>query len=95
MTIKILIFRKMSEEQEFASHKLMLKLNALAKQQPGYISGESFAGFNDPEDRMILCSWRSIDDWEAFNNLDESKELHYMIDQILVRPTEHKIYRGG
>ncbi len=92
MPVKILIFRKMSAEQEAAAHKLMLKLSTLATKQPGYISGDSFTGFNDPEERLIECSWETIEDWEGFNQLKESQELHYMIDQILVRPTEHRVY---
>ncbi len=95
MPVKILILRKMSKEQETAANPFLLKLNTLAQKQSGFISGERYTGFNAPEERLIICSWKSIEDWEAFNQLNESKELHYTIDQILVRPSEHRIYEAG
>ncbi|MBT3226096.1 MAG: hypothetical protein HOE30_15565 [Deltaproteobacteria bacterium] len=82
----------MSKEQQSATQPYLRKLTILAKKQPGYLSGKLLTRYDDTEEHLIICSWKSIADWERFNKLEESREFHYLIDQILVKPTIHKLY---
>jgi len=82
----------MTKDQEAAVHPFFLKLNTLAARQPGYLSGETLIGYHNTDEYLTISVWRSILDWENFQQLAESKDLHYTIDQIIVRPTEHHIY---
>ncbi len=94
MSLKILISRNMSNNQVKAALPYLSALTSLAKKQSGYISGEMYTKYDDPEEHLIICTWKSIGDWEKYNNLEESQSLHFFIDQILVKPTEHKIFCG-
>ncbi len=92
MEITVSIKRQMSKEQVVAVEPYLSRLKSLALAQPGYMSGRRLINHSNPQSYLILCSWASLEDWERFNRLDESKELHYLVDQILVKPTQHSVY---
>ena len=50
-----------------------------ARQRPGWISGQLLAGEARPHVRMIVGTWRSREDWEAWHHdpafLDRRNEL--------------------
>jgi heme-degrading monooxygenase HmoA len=92
MAIKVLISRNMSEEQASAAHPYLLKLAALAYKHSGYISGETVVNMEDPKERLIICSWKSMEDWKNFMKMEESKSLYYFVDQILAQPSVHRFY---
>lgn len=93
MEIKIVIIRKISEDQQSFVEPLLLELHTLAWKSEGYISGETLISVENPEERIVVSSWKSYDDWDNYRNNESVKELHSKVDQILGKPTKHRIYR--
>lgn len=92
MAIDVLIWRHMSEFQRVAAQPYLSQLASLAGRQPGYVAGRTLNRYDDPEEKLIICTWESLEDWERFNNLEESRRLHFMVDQIIVKPTKHTVF---
>ncbi len=92
MAVKIIISRKILKELEEVVAPFLNQLFLLASRQNGYLFGETLYCKDDPEDRLTIGSWRSLKDWEAFLELEESKDLHSKVDLILGRESTHRVY---
>lgn len=92
MTVKILIYRNISKEQEPIVRPFLKQLRQLALRQTGYISGESLISGENLEENLIISSWESLDYWEAFLDNDDSRKIRMNIDQILGRETRYQVY---
>ncbi len=92
MAVKILISRRISTDQEAAVRPFLKQLHQCALKHKGYISGESLISGEDLEDHLIVSSWESLDYWETFLDIDETKDIRYKIDQILGRETVYRTY---
>lgn len=92
MAVKILIHRKIGQDQEKIVRPFLKQLRQLALRTKGYISGESLISGEDLEETLVISSWQSLDDWETYLEAEESKEIHYKIDQILGKPSVYKVY---
>ncbi len=92
MTVKILITRRISKEQESVVRPFLKQLHQYALKQKGYISGESLISSEDLENHLIISSWESLDYWEMFLELNEANKIRHQIDQILGHETVYKIY---
>lgn len=92
MSVKILISRNVSKDQIAAAKPFMAELHALAWRSKGYISGEALINMDNPEERIVISSWQSVENWENFKNLEECKQLHYKIDQILGKESKYTVY---
>jgi heme oxygenase (mycobilin-producing) len=64
--VKIIIRRKVSKGKEAQLLPLLLQLRAKAATQPGYISGETLRNANDPEDYVVISTWKSVEEWKAW-----------------------------
>ncbi|MBU3917654.1 hypothetical protein KKA14_19165 [bacterium] len=92
MAVKILISRKINTEQEAVVRPFLKQLHQCALKHKGYISGESLISADDLEDHLIISSWESLDYWETFLEIEETKEIRFTIDQILGRETIYRIF---
>lgn len=93
MEIKIIIIRKVTEVQKSLVEPLLFELHSLAWRSDGYISGETLINVDDLEERIVISSWKSHEDWNAYRENPETQEIHTKVDQILGKATEHKVYR--
>lgn len=92
MSVKIIISRTVSNDQRAAVKPFVAELHALAWRSKGYISGEALVNQENTEERIVISSWQTVENWENFQELEECKQLHYKIDQILGRKTRYTIY---
>ena len=92
MAVKILIYRYISKQQESVVRPFLKQIRQKALATKGYISGETLISGDDIEENLIISSWESRDDWEAFMEDEDSRGIHYRIDQVLGRETIYKIY---
>jgi heme-degrading monooxygenase HmoA len=67
----------------------------LATAQRGYISGETLRSMDDPEEFMVISTWQSAQDWEAWLQSKERKEVQTRIDQILGGKTNYERFHYG
>jgi heme-degrading monooxygenase HmoA len=95
MAVKIIIHRNVPKEKERDLLPLLLELRAAATVQPGYISGETLRNVQNPEDYVVISTWRSVEDWDAWAASEKRAELQDKIDELLGRKTEYGIYLYG
>jgi heme-degrading monooxygenase HmoA len=95
MAIKVIITRKVTSGKEEDLLPLLGELRSKAMDQKGYISGETLKGINDPDEFMVISTWRSLEDWNAWNNNPARMEIQGKIDAILEQKTAAKAYYYG
>ena len=92
MTARVLIKRRVAKNKEGELLPLILELRTLATLQPGYMSGETLRNAKNPEEYLVISTWRSIDDWRAWEASNERAQIQGKIDSLLGTKTEFEIY---
>lgn len=65
--VRVIIERRLAPGREAQFHQLMRDLRGEAARTPGYISGETLSDVDDPCHSVILSTWRSRQDWDAWS----------------------------
>ena len=92
MAVKIIIKRKVAKEKEKDLLPLLIRLRALATEQPGYISGETLRNIERPEEYLVISTWQSVDNWKAWASNKQRSEIQEKIDALLDTETEYNLY---
>jgi len=95
MAVKIIIKRRVQTDKEAELLPLLNKLRSSAIDQSGYISGETMRGVNDPEEYLVISTWKSLDSWKEWESSKQRKEIQEKIDALLKEKTEYGIYFYG
>ena len=95
MAVKIIIIRQVPVEKEPEIRPLLLKMRSLAHAQNGYISGETLINFDNPSERIVISSWKSIENLNDWLNNDQRITLQSEVDRILGQETLYQIYYNG
>jgi antibiotic biosynthesis monooxygenase (ABM) superfamily enzyme len=95
MAVKIIIRRKVAKDKEGNLMPLLIQLRALATAQPGYVSGETLRNVSNPEDFLVISTWRSVDNWNVWMSSKQRSEIQQKIDAILGEKTEYNVYFYG
>jgi heme-degrading monooxygenase HmoA len=59
------------------------------KARPGWIGGQLLRVENEPRRRVIVGTWRSRDDWEAWHRDPQYAETRRQLDPLVEGPEEH------
>jgi len=92
MTVKIFIKRKVSQDNILDLTILLKKLRSLTLNQPGYIYGETLKRVDKTDECLVISTWRSLEDWNAWLNNDERNSIQRQIDSLLGKTTEYAVY---
>ncbi|MDK9708030.1 MAG: antibiotic biosynthesis monooxygenase [Desulforhopalus sp.] len=92
MTVKIFIKRKVSPENVLELTTLLKRLRSLTLSQAGYIYGETLRRVDQPDENMVISTWRSLDDWNAWINNSERIAIQEEVDRLLGEKTEYSVY---
>ena len=92
MAVKILIKRKIKDENLDALDYLLKKMRAATISQKGYISGETYRRFDEEGESLVISTWQNVDDWRKWFNSEERAELQHQIDILTDEPTDYEIY---
>ena len=95
MAVKIIIKRTVPEEKRADLLPLLYQLRSQAIALPDYISGETLRNMDDPEEYLIISSWKLIDGWREWERSGQRKEIQNKIDALLGKKTEYGIYYYG
>jgi heme-degrading monooxygenase HmoA len=93
MAVKVLIKRKVPKGKEVDLVKLITRLRTMATRQPGYISGETMRNVQDREEYLVISTWQSAEDWEAWKTNEERETIQADIDALLGETTRYEIYQ--
>ncbi|BHH85548.1 antibiotic biosynthesis monooxygenase family protein [Desulforhopalus sp. 52FAK] len=92
MTVKIFIKRNVTTENVLALTLLLKKLRSLTLNQPGYIYGETLKRVDREDECMVISTWQSIEDWNAWLNNEERATIQCEIDLLLGQETDYSVY---
>ncbi len=89
--VKVLMERTIRGQNVVEIVRLLRQLRVKAMQQPGYISGETLHGVDDPNYYLVLSTWESLEYWQNWFNNPERQKLSAEIDQYLEAPTHTRV----
>jgi len=89
--VKVLMERTIRGQNVGQIVRLLRQLRVLAMQQPGYISGETLHGVDDPNYYLVISTWESQEQWQNWFNHPERQKLGAEIDKILESPTRTRV----
>lgn len=87
--IRVIIERHIAPTLEGPYELVSKKTLQTAISASGFISGESLKDCYNPNKRIILSSWRSVQDWQRWHASEERKEM--MLEMSPILETEEKI----
>jgi len=93
MSVKVFIKRKCPKEQEKNLFKCIRAIRDIVPRQSGYISGEYLRSIEDTNEIVTISTWFSHEDWMAWFNSDQRKEIQTRINGIDGVTSEHTVYR--
>ena len=93
MTVKIMIKRKVPKQKKPEFLKLINGLRTEAIKQPGYISGEALSNIDHPEQYLVISTWNSPEEWQAWKASKKRVELQAKIDKLLDGKTQYDLYQ--
>ena len=94
MTVKILIKRKVADQQTDELHRLLHQMRVLTMGQQGYVSGETLKRIDKEGHCLVISTWQSADDWRRWVLSGQRRELQEQIDALLGQPTQYEIYEN-
>ena len=92
MSVKIFIKRKGVEKNIIELTVLLKKLRSLTLNQPGYIYGETLRRIDQPDECMVISTWRSLQDWDNWLKNEERTSIQSEIDLLLGKDTQYAVY---
>ena len=92
MAVKIFIKRKGVDKNIIELTALLKKMRTLTINQPGYIYGETLRRVDQPDECVVVSTWRSLDDWNNWFSNDERRSIQSEIDLLLGSETEYEIF---
>jgi heme-degrading monooxygenase HmoA len=92
MAVKILIRRKGVDKNIIELTKQLKRLRSLTLNQPGYIYGETLRRIDEPDESMVISTWRSVEDWENWLSNEQRRSIQSEIDLLLGSETEYAVY---
>ena len=89
--VKVLLERTIRGQNVSQIVRLLRQLRILAMQQPGYISGETLHGVDDPNFYLVISTWESPEQWQRWLDNPERQKLSAEIDSYLESPTRTRV----
>ncbi|MBU2509819.1 hypothetical protein KJ966_00700 [bacterium] len=93
MTVKVIVTRKYPKELEATIIPFLSDLYQQVTRHGGYISGETLICVNDPEEHLIISTWKSMEDWEKYCNCMVVNEIRNKIDSVIGELTLRRVYQ--
>jgi heme-degrading monooxygenase HmoA len=92
MAVKVIIERRVMKGKDTDLANMMRDLRAKAMFAKGYISGETLRAHGDPALYVTISTWKSFEDWKAWEGSSVRKEMQDKIDTILENRALHRIF---
>jgi heme-degrading monooxygenase HmoA len=90
--VKVVVERKIAGKNVREIVRLLRQLRVQAMQQPGYISGETLHSVDDPNLYLVISTWESLEQWQAWHHNPLRQKLAAEIDAHLESPTRLRVF---
>jgi len=91
--VRVVIQRHLKEGKKGDLMPLLRELRTAAMNYPGYITGETLASTGDPSIISVLSTWRSLEDWKAWEKSEQRIKLYGKVEPLLVEKPKVSIYQ--
>ncbi len=92
MAIRVLITRRFKKGNIVKVIDLLKRIRSKALNQPGYITGETLYGVDDPDKLVVIATWESQEDWERWKNDPQRKAIDDELEELLLEPTSYEVF---
>ena len=92
MPIKVFIKRKWQVDKPEELLPLLAALREVAREQPGFISGETLRSLDDPEAFLVISIWETADDWNKWLQNKERRDLQGKVDSLIGEKTFYEMF---
>ena len=99
MTIRVLMTRKVPKLTSGLNvallpqlSEMLIQLRSMANRQSGYISGETLRNVDDPNEYLVISTWKSLDAWQRWLNNEDRADLEGRVDALLGSSTVYKVF---
>jgi heme oxygenase (mycobilin-producing) len=92
MAIRVFIEREIQTGNDLKLHQLLMQLRTKAMLQKGYITGETLRDLNNPSRFLVIGTWNSIEEWQAWLANPERKKLQGELEKFLKGPERSNVY---
>ena len=92
MAVQVIIKRKFKVDNPKELIPLLTELRIRAKDQPGYISGETLRSLNNPEDYLVFSKWETAEDWKKWFHSKERRDIQGEVDSLIGEKTFYEIF---
>ncbi len=87
--IRVIIERHIADDLAEHYEKAARETLQLAMQAHGFISGEALKNAYDPNHRVVIATYRTLQDWQRWSSSSERMEMMSAINPML--ETEEKV----
>ena len=92
MAVQVIIKRKFKVDSPEELVPLLTELRARAKDQSGYISGETLRSLDNPEDYLVFSKWETAEDWKKWFHSKERRDIQGEVDSLIGEKTFYEIF---
>lgn len=86
--IKVMLERNIRGKNVPEIVRLMRQMRVRAMQQPGYVTGETLHSVDNPNYYVVISSWDTKENWDAWSKNPERQKMSEEIDKLLEAPTK-------
>jgi heme-degrading monooxygenase HmoA len=92
MPVQVIIKRKLQIDSPKNLIPLLTQLRNHAKNQPGYISGETLKSLDNPEEYLVVSVWKTADDWNKWFQSKERRDIQGQVDSLIGERTFYEVF---
>ena len=92
MAVKIFIRRHCREGMVQPALALLAEFRKAAKDQSGYLSGETLLNHYDPRCIAVVSTWEQVEDWIRWQGSESRAQMETRLEDVLDQPTTYEVY---
>lgn len=93
MAVTVVIRRVLKDNKVAAElAPLIVKMRSMATIQPGFITGQTFTCLDCDGEYLVLSTWNTLEDWNAWMHNEERQAYQRKIDELTGEKTLYRYY---
>lgn len=92
MAIRVFIEREIQPGNDLKLHNILMQLRTKAMLQKGYITGETLRDVSNANKFLVIGTWNSVEDWNAWQANLERQKIQAELEKLLKGPEKYSVY---